>query len=126
MRDEFDDHMRLLGKGEHNFDDTIVKINDMEIMYLCNKTKNVHRENGPAHIVVGNHESWFCDWYVNDIKHRLDGPASVDNLYEDWYIHGTKATNKIHQWAKQQGINLKKMSNDDRTLLKLVWGDYGK
>ena len=74
--------------------------------------------------------------FMNEIKefhrldgqfHRLDGPAII---YRDgtlkWFINDHNVTPDIHQWAKENDIDLDNLSEDDKLLIKLIWADYGK
>ena len=53
-----------------------------------NESGQFHREDGPA--VEGSFGKY---WYINGLRHRLDGPAVVfNNNYKEWYING-----KLHR-----------------------------
>ena len=56
----------------------------------------LHRENGPAVILVND----LKEWYKYGELHRKDGPAvKYDNGYKEWYIDGVQYTEK--EWKKK-------------------------
>ena len=83
----------------------------------------LHRENGPAVIYPDGRQYW----YINGDRHREDGPAVI---YPDgeqyWYINFHDVTNKIKKWAKDRDIDLDNLSEMDKMIIKLEWGNYGK
>ena len=83
----------------------------------------LHREDGPA---IEDAYGTNC-WYKNGKLHRIDGPTIVwiDGSYV-WFINGYDVTLEIAQWAKDNDINLSRLTIGDKALIKLVWADYGK
>ena len=82
-----------------------------------------HREDGPAVELSNGTKKWF----INGKLHKLDGPAIIwnDGSYL-WYINSYNVTNKIHQWAKENDIDLNNLTDVDKLLIKLTWTDYRK
>ena len=81
-----------------------------------------HCDDGPAFIGETCHS-----WYIHGKKHRLDGPAVVYNDGpSSWWINGRCVDKQIKSWADTQGIDLDNLSDNDKVLIKLTWGDYGK
>ena len=59
------------------------------------------------------------------ILHRLDGPAIVwANGSTNWFINGYNVSTQLRKWAKENGINFSRLSNEDKALIKLIWADY--
>ena len=75
---------------------------------VCNNNGQLHREGGPALILLNGEQHWYRNgmvhrddgpavilpngnqyWYRNDMYHRDDGPALI---YQDgtqkWYLNG--------------------------------------
>ena len=95
------------------YDGTKVWLNDVGVY---------HREDGPAV------EWWHGgkDWYVNGVKHRLDGPATINRIGNKiWFINGFDVNNKITKWAKERDIDLDNLSEEDKMIIQLEWGNYG-
>ena len=82
-----------------------------------------HRENGPAVISPdGQHH-----WYINGKRHREDGPAVIfPNGRQFWHINGYDITDEIHKWAKDRDIDLNNLSDIDKMIISMEWGNYGK
>ena len=61
------------------------------------------------------------------LRHRIDGPAIIgrDGINE-WHINGYNVDQKIREWATTMNIDLDDLSDGDRGVIVLVWGDYGK
>ena len=56
---------------------------------------------------------------------RIDGPAvTYKNGVVEWWINGYEVTYKIVSWAHENDIDLNNLSDDDKVLIKLTWGDY--
>ncbi len=68
------------------------KIDESGNIRYFNEQHQYHREDGPAAIIYGDKA-----WYINDILHRIDGPAieyangskfywimGKEYSYEDW------------------------------------------
>ena len=82
-----------------------------------------HREDGPAVEFLDGENHW----YFNGKVHRLNGPAlELFNGIKIWYINGFHVTDEITQWAKDNDIDLDNLAEEDKTLIKIVWGDHGK
>jgi hypothetical protein len=80
-----------------------------------------HREDGPAF----EWENGSKAWYVNDILHRLDGPAEIwHDGHVEWWINGYHVTKIIHQWANERDIDLNNLSDIDKAVIALEWGNY--
>ena len=55
-----------------------------EAWYLNDKK---HRDNGPARTFVNKEMEWFC----NGLRHRINGPAIIyTDQQKSWYINGTR------------------------------------
>ena len=82
---------------------------------------NTHRLDGPATI----YSNGALSWSKNNGYHRLDGPATIDSEGKTkWWINGNDITTNIKSWANDQDIDLNNLSDDDKVLIKLTWGDY--
>jgi hypothetical protein len=59
-------------------------------------------------------------WYLNDKRHREDGPAYI-GCYgtKYWYINGKHITNEVNDWAKERNIDLNNMTDEDKMVLKI-------
>ena len=79
----------------------------------------------------------FEDGAIPPNFHRLDGPAVLlyysvdsenhDKMYLDevmWYVHDNDITSEIKPWAKENGIDLDNLSDEDVNMIKLVWSTY--
>jgi len=57
-----------------------------------------HREDGPAYYSYDNNNIRYVAYYINNIKHRLDGPAGIfydmdgNIIQEAYYIDGIEYT----------------------------------
>lgn len=67
--------------------------------------------------------------------HRMDGPAVIWNDDFDlsnerhrhqWWINNLPVTVFIEPWAEEMGIDLKNLTEDDKLLIQIKWGEYGK
>ena len=59
--------------------------------------------------------------------HNVNGPAIIYSTgVVKWYIKGKNITNEIIQWAEENSIDLNNITNEDKLLIKLIWGDYGQ
>ncbi len=97
------------------------KINDY--ICHCNHDGLRHNSNGPAVIYTDGTQFW----YTNGFFHREDGPAVIyPNGFEEWYLNDHDITDEIHKWAKDRDIDLNNMSEMDKMIIKLEWGNYGK
>ena len=81
--------------------------------------------------------SYTAKFYKDGKIHRLDGPAfhstynsksdimNVDGkIVRKWHINGYDVTAEIYPWAKENGIDLYNLTDDDKLLIKLFWGNY--
>jgi hypothetical protein len=103
----------------------------------------LHNENGPAYVVKNHKEWWFHGkrhredgpavirnngnlewWYIHDKLHRLDGPAILSCGYGYWFINGNDVTKKINKWAKERDIDLNNLSDLEKSVIALEWGNY--
>ena len=41
-----------------------------------------------------------------------------------WYVHDNDITSEIKPWAKENGIDLDNLSDEDVNMIKLVWSTY--
>ncbi len=56
-------------------------------------------------------------WYYGFTKHRIDGPAYIDDGHLEWYVNGKFArTNK--EFQQMSGI-----SDEDLFVMVLIYGD---
>lgn len=85
------------------------------------KTDNdiIHRENGPA-VIWDDYQMYV----FNGKLHRLDGPAHVRHELKEWWINGRWVHLKIHAWAEEMGIDLDNLTDHDKTIIAMVWGEY--
>lgn len=100
-------------------------IDDFGNKYWFNQSDQYHNEHGPA-IIWKNGDT---EWLINSKLHRLDGPAKVfvnEKHLNEWWINNYRLTNTITKWAEDNGIDLDNLKDVDKTLIKLVWADYGK
>ncbi len=66
-------------------------------------------------------------WYINGKLHREDGPAWIWKDGEQyWYINGHDITDEILKWAKDRDIDLENLSEIDKMIISMEWGNYGK
>ena len=86
----------------------------------------LHREDGPA--VIDEGESPNKVWYIHGKIHRLDGPAVIWEVSGErqWYINGHYVTDQITEWAKDRDIDLNNLTEMDKMIIQLEWGNYGK
>lgn len=55
---------------------------------------NLHREDGPAWELDYGDE-WYKEWYINDHRHRINGPAvECADGTEEWWINGVEVDKK--------------------------------
>ena len=119
MVETYEYYFKKYGYGDFEIDGCVINIDAMRVSFR-NGDSYLHNKNGPAIIYKSGQYSW---WY-NGGRHRLDGPAYVENARSDWYINGKLVTIEITHWAKEQGIDLKNLTEDDKILIKLAWSDY--
>lgn len=82
-----------------------------------------HREDGPA--VDWN--TGLKQWRIHGNAHRLDGPAIIrENGTFDWCINNHYVTDLIFSWAVEMQIDLDNLTEDDKILIAMKWGNYGK
>ena len=105
----------------------------------------LHREDGPAIEYTGSTKIWklngvyhrkygpameytdgYKEWRYHHKRHRLDGPAVTwGDEHKEWWIRGHPITYQLVQWAKENEIDLENLTEEDITIIKLVWADYG-
>ena len=95
-----------------------------EIWYLPSKgTEFLHREDGPAYTAFTKNleEDWYTKmWYVNNKRHRMDGPAYIGYNIEEWWINGEfKGYKEIPDWIKENNIDLS--TEEGQVAFKLRW-----
>ena len=82
-----------------------------------------HREDGPARIYPDGTQ----EWYISGKRHRENGPAVI---YQDgrqyWCINGHDVNDQIAEWAKDRDIDLNNLTEMDKMIISLEWGNYGK
>ena len=82
-----------------------------------------HREDGPAVEYIDGTKKWI----VRGQFHNVNGPAIIYSTgVVKWYINGKNITNEIIQWAEENSIDLNNITEVDKALIKLIWGDYGQ
>ena len=88
-----------------------------------NEKGQTHREDGPA--VIRSNGSQY--WYIHGKLHHLYGPAFVrsDGHFE-WCIHDNDVTKQIQKWAKERDIDLNNLTDEDKMIIMIEWGNYGK
>ncbi len=88
-----------------------------------NDKNEIHREDGPAVI----YRKGRNEWYINGNLHRVDGPAVIySNGTQFWYINDHDITVEIRKWAEDRDIDLENLSEMDKMVISLEWGNYGK
>ena len=43
-----------------------------------------------------------------------------------WYINGYDVTIEITKWAKERDIDLDNLTDEDKMIIMIEWGNYGK
>jgi hypothetical protein len=61
--------------------------------------------------------------------HRLDGPAVIweaqkNNHKAEWWINDHHVTDLIYEWANERDIDLNNLSDIDKVVIALEWGNY--
>lgn len=81
-----------------------------------------HRDNGPA--LKG---LYAYEWWHHGKVHRLDGPAiEYYDGRKEWWVNNWPVTSTIKPWAEELGIDLDNLTVEDKVVIELRWGDYGK
>ena len=92
-------------------------------MYHCDHGGLLHNPNGPA-IIYPDGEQF---WYINGKRHRENGPAAINSAGRQfWFINGYDITDQITEWAKYRDIDLDNLTEMDKMIISLEWGNYGK
>jgi hypothetical protein len=64
------------------------------------------------------------------LYHRLDGPAIMyDQPCEysnEWWINGYWVDRKIELWALERNIDLDNLSDMDKAVIALEWGNFNE
>lgn len=61
--------------------------------WRCNQ--QYHRDNGPAIISIGSHQSWLR----HGMPYRLDGPARIwDNGKKEWWFNSNPVSEYEHMF----------------------------
>jgi hypothetical protein len=89
-------------------------------MIFMNEAGELHREDGPAIMLSNGHK----EWWFNGVLHRLDGPAITWDGGETWAINGCKVDIEINKWAKERDIDLNNLSDLEKSVIALEWGNY--
>ena len=101
----------------------IVEVDSNGTQIWKNDKGGRHREDGPAVICSDGTQYW----YINGKLHREDGPARIYSDGEQyWYINGYDVTDEIKKWANERDIDLDNLTDIDKMVIKLEWGNYGK
>ena len=77
-----------------------------------------HRLDGPAYISP----TGLQGWYANDQLHRIDGPAVIGaNGRQEWWVRGVNITEEVTAWIDENNISL---PFDDSAAVQfcLSWG----
>ena len=91
------------------------------VWYLPSEGKSYfHREDGPA-IEQISYPTTIKHWYVDNEKHRLDGPAyECPGGGDEWWIYGNQLpTKEVEEWLTENNIDLKTVAG--QTAFKLMW-----
>ena len=63
-------------------------------------------------------------WQTEDKKwHRLDGPAFLGRINQ-WWINNWPVDHVIEPWAKEAGIDLENLTEEDKILIQIKWENY--
>jgi len=75
-----------------------------------------HRLDGPAYINNDGEK----EWWKNGKRHRIDGPAVIgQNGSKRWYINGACIhKRKVEPWIKENNIDLKTKQHQALFMLK--------
>jgi hypothetical protein len=87
----------------------------------------VKNEHGHLHCIDGpaiEFSNGIKQWWINGNIHRLDGPAFITPAYDVWYINGFDVDTDIHEWADERDIDLNNLSDLDKAVIALEWGNY--
>ena len=107
-----------LGRLHREGGPAVVWLNGTEEWWYHGK---LHREDGPAFIRPNVTREWYKDGKV----HRIDGPAIImDDGRSFWHINGYRVDKKIHKWAKDRNIDLDNLTEMDKMIIELEWGNY--
>ena len=71
----------------------------------------------------GEYTVWKND---SGLFHRLDGPAVIFGGFTQWWFNGHDVDDIVKPWAKELGINLYNLSEEDKILIQTKWENYGK
>jgi hypothetical protein len=75
-----------------------------------------HREDGPAIIWSDGQQ----EWWSNDKRHREDGPAVIfPDGTQQWWLNDKPITEEVNYWANERNIDLNDMSDMDKMILKI-------
>ena len=97
--------------------------NNYVYMYHCDHGGLLHNPNGPT-IIYPDGEQF---WYINGKRHRENGPAAINSAGRQfWFINGYDITDQITEWAKYRDIDLDNLTEMDKMIISLEWGNYGK
>ena len=99
---------------------------------MSNLFEQTYKKYGPGITRLDNHDTvevwpYMIRFIRTDkcIVHRLDGPAMIwEDGDFDWWINGFCITYQIRPWANEIGIDLDNLTDDDKVLIKLAWGNF--
>lgn len=115
----FEYYFNKYGDGRHDLGSAM--------LFVVEKTKFRDYDN---YILFVKKESYDEIGQVRDVYrykwHRLDGPARISSNRHEWWINDKDVTEEISAWAYNNNINLKKLTEVDKAIIKLFWADYGK
>lgn len=82
-----------------------------------------HREDGPAFWCEDGHE----EYWIIDERHRYEGPAvvygrDVITKNEYWIRNNEIDGEQYLSWIKENGIDLKNLSDNDKIMIDMKWG----
>lgn len=100
-----------------------------------NEDGEYHREDGPAIIFdpevtvqLGNVTFRGGEiWMIDGKQHRLDGPACIqlDPFFQQWWFNNRIASPHIEKWAEERNIDIDNLTEEDKLVIKVEWGNYG-
>lgn len=104
-----------------------IKIKPLEFDYAYYMAGTIHRTNGPA--LINNNSK---QWWVNDMRHRLDGPAvEWSNGSLEWWINDLRhrLDGPAIEWGNgnlEWWINGKRLSYDKERMLNTWYENRSK
>jgi len=76
---------------------------EMEKWY--NNKGQYHCEDGPAYV---DHVIGYACWYINGVRHRIDGPAVEVNgdRQNYWFINGKLIVDDVDAWVEENNFSI--------------------